>query len=65
MQRHLGHGIHAEKPNRVLHFDSCFNSKRKLGLTYILTLKDDLSSYVWLVLCHAADAEATKEDLIK
>ncbi len=63
--RPLGHGIHAEKPTRVFRFDFCFISKGRLAFVYILIVEDDLSSNVWLVLCHTADADATVYAVIK
>ena len=46
--RPLGYSIHASKPNEVLHFDFCYIGKGSGDLTYVLILKDDLSSYVRL-----------------
>lgn len=63
--RPLGHAIHADKSNAVIHFDYCYISDSKGGPVYILIIKDDLSSYVWLVPCGAADAEHTVDALLK
>jgi len=63
--RPLGHGIHADKPNEVLHFDFCYIGKGFDDCTYVLILKDDFSSFVWLFPCIAADAEATADALIE
>lgn len=40
--------VHAMKPNEVLHFDYLYMGASSKGLKYVLVLKDDLSSYVWL-----------------
>jgi len=57
--RPLGHAIHASKPNELLHFDYCYIGRSSSGPTYVLILKDDFSSYVWLKPCTAANAETT------
>jgi len=63
--RPLGSAIHASKPNQVLHFDYCYIGNSSSGDIYVLILKDDFSSYVWLKPCKAADAEATAVCLIE
>jgi len=63
--RPLGSGLHADKPNRILHFDYCYIGRSDSGEVYILILKDDLSSYVWLIPCKAADAETTVDCLLR
>jgi len=62
--RPLGSALHADKPNEVIHFDFCYIGKSTYGPKYVLILKDDLSSYVWLYACEAADAETTANSLI-
>jgi len=62
--RPLGHALHAEKPNTLLHFDFCYIGKSSDGYTYVLIMKDDLSSYVWLVPCKAADAEHVADCMV-
>lgn len=63
--RPLGHSLHAEKPNQILHFDFCYIGKSNTGEIYILILKDDLSSYVWLFPSATADAEQVADALIE
>ena len=63
--RPLGHALHAEKPNKLLHFDFCYMSKGEDGYTYVLVFKDDLSGYVWLTPCKETTAEVTAEILIR
>lgn len=63
--RPMGHTLHAEKPNRILHFDYCYIGMSSSGEVYILILKDDFSSYVWLLPCRATDAKSTVESLLK
>jgi len=65
LPRPLGSAIHASKPNQVLHLDFCYIGKSSSGQVYVLILKDDFSSYVWLKPCKAADAEATATSLIE
>ena len=64
LPRPFGHSIHASKPNEVLHFDFCFMGRSDSGAVYVLVLKDDLSSFVRLYACEAADAETVAESLI-
>ena len=46
--RPLGHAIHSDRPNEVVHMDF-FNMGQGLSnKKYLLILCDDLSSYVWL-----------------
>ena len=57
--RPFGHAVHATKPNEVLHYDFLFICKPKRGwshvLKYVLVIKDDLSHFLELVCCSAAD----------
>ena len=63
--RPLGHSMHADKPNKLLHFDYCHMSKGEDGYTYVLVFKDDLSGYVLLTTCKEATTEVTAETLIR
>lgn len=63
--RPLGHALHAVKPNMLLHFDYCYMSKGENGFEYVLIMKDDHSSYVWLTPTKETTAEVTAEVLIK
>ena len=62
--RPLGHGLHATKPNKLLHFDFCYMGKGDKGNIYTLVLKDDFSSYVWLIPSKEATAEIVADSLI-
>ena len=62
--RPLGHALHAVEPNKLLHFDFCYMSPGEKGNTYVLVLKDDHSSYVWLVPTSEATAETVATILI-
>jgi Integrase zinc binding domain len=42
--RPLGHAMHAERPNQILHFDFCYIGPATDDMTYVLILKDNLSS---------------------
>lgn len=63
ISRPVGHSIHADKPSRVIHFDYCYIGTSDVGETYVLIIKDDFSSYVWLVPSRA-DASTTADDII-
>lgn len=63
--RPLGHGLHASKPNKLLHFDFCFMTPGEEGLKYVLILKDDHSGYVWLQACSDTTAETAASTFLK
>ena len=62
--RPFGTALHADRPNEVLHMDYLYMGPGFDGKKYILILRDDLSTYVWLWATdactseHAADAIA-------
>jgi RNase H-like domain found in reverse transcriptase/Reverse transcriptase (RNA-dependent DNA polymerase)/Integrase zinc binding domain len=62
--RPWGEALHAEKPNEILHMDFLYMGNSELGYKYLLLLKDDLSGYLWLVPCEAANAAATVNALM-
>jgi hypothetical protein len=56
----------ATKSNEILHFDFLYIGLSRDGkYQYLLLLKDDLSGYLWLVPCRAADAAATVDALMR
>jgi hypothetical protein len=58
--------LHATKPNEILHFDFLYIGLSRDGKYQCLPLlKDDLSGYLWLVLCRTADAAATIDALMR
>lgn len=60
----MGHSLHADKPNHIIHFDYCYIGMSNRGFKYVLVIKDDFSSFTWLVPCESADAEATVDALV-
>ena len=66
--RPFGDVIHANKPNKVLHYDILFISKAKgechHHFQYILVLKDDFSGFIELINCETADHLAVAAALI-
>lgn len=46
--RPYGHGLHGDAPNEVVHMDYLYMGKSNSDLLYLLLIRDDLSSYVWL-----------------
>ena len=59
--RPLAATLHGERPNGVVHFDYLYMGPSTDGAQYVLLLKDDFSSYCWLVTCtHARADEAAK-----
>lgn len=50
--------LHATRPNESIHFDYVYMGAGLDKRKYILVIKDDLSSYVWLVPTIKADAES-------
>ena len=63
--RPLGHALHADHPNELLHFDFCHMSPAEDDLLYVLILKEDHSGYVWLVPTTKTTAETIADSLIK
>ena len=61
--RPLGSSLHGEVPNEVVHMDFLFMGASVEKDKYILILRDDFSSYVWLWPCVAANAEAAADAL--
>jgi hypothetical protein len=58
--------IHATYPNETLHFDFLYiGLSRDEKYQYILLLKYDLSSYLWLGPCRTADVTATVDALMR
>ena len=46
--RHLATALHGTRPNEVIHTDFLFIGEGINGQEYMLILRDDLSSYIWL-----------------
>lgn len=63
--RPFAHALHSDKPNELIHFDYLFMGKSDVNLTYVLIIKDDATSYIWLTACEAADSATTIEALLK
>jgi hypothetical protein len=63
--RPFGQALHASLPNEIIHFDFLYMGPSKAGYKYLLLIKDDLSGYLWLVPCLAADAATTIDALMK
>lgn len=61
--RPLGHGLHGESPNEVIHVDFLFMGASNSSVKYLLVIRDDLSSYVWLWPAAAAPSDAAAEAL--
>lgn len=62
--RPLSHTLHSDTPNEIIHFDYLFMESSHEGFTYLLILKDDTTSFVWLEPCVATNAETTKDILL-
>lgn len=57
--RPLASALHGSRPNEVVHIDYLYMGKEAFGnLKYILLIKDDLSSFVWLWPTHSATGDA-------
>jgi len=63
--RAMGHALHAEKPNELIHFDFLYMGPGDGDFSYILIIKDDASSFVWLEAVEAADAKTAASTLLK
>lgn len=63
VSRPLSHAFHGSRLNEVLHVDFSYMGAGTDGKKYILILRDDLSSYVWLWPTESATSEAAAEAL--
>ncbi len=63
--RTLGTALHGQHANDVLHCDFLFMRTGCDELHYVLILKDDLSSYVWLWAARAATCKVMEEAMTK
>lgn len=63
--RPLGHSMHADKPNKILHFDFCSIGPSDKGFKYVLILKDDFSSYVLFFPFEHPNSESAVEALME
>lgn len=63
--RPYGPAVHGSKPNDLLQFDYLEIAPSKTGSKYLLLLRDDFSSYSWLVPFASANANNTADALIE
>lgn len=56
--------MHASKPDEIIHFDYCYMGKSDGEENYVLIIKDDLTSYVWLKPVAVIDAYKTATILL-
>ncbi len=61
----MGHALHADKPNELIHFDFLFMEDYSVDTPCVLVLQDSASSFVWLEPCATADPETTATVLLK
>jgi Integrase zinc binding domain len=63
--RPRGDALHESKPNEVIHFKYLHMGPSANDAKYVLIVKDDYSSYVWLKQCKNAGADNTAAVLIE
>ena len=63
--RELAHAMHADRPNEIVHFDYLYMGAGSGGVKYVLILKDDFSSYVWLRPATTCDAHHATTALLE
>lgn len=63
--RPLGSALHGSKPNQVVHMDFLYVGDGFDGMKYMLVIRGDISSFVWLHLAAAAKAEVTAQAMYK
>ena len=61
----MGHSLYADAPNTILHLDYCYIGKSDKLLLYVIILKNDFSSFVWLFPSEDADAASTIDVLME
>lgn len=47
-----------------MHLDYCYNGERESEYSYVLIVKNDFSSYIWLYSCTHTDAEYAADALV-
>jgi hypothetical protein len=57
--------LHVTKPNEIIHFDYLYMIPSTDDDKYVLIVKDDYSSYLWLKQFKNADADSTVSVLIE
>ena len=55
--------LHATRPNETIHFDFLYMGPGFDGFKYILVVKDDLSSYQWLIPARCGDADTAAAEI--
>lgn len=61
--RPLGHAIHGEHANEVVHIDVLYMGQGVDGKKYVLIIRDDLSPYIWIWPTSDTTAESAAEAL--
>lgn len=61
--RPIAQTLHPEKPNEVVNFDFLYMGLGHDEHKYVLVIKDDLSSYVWLPPANSADESTAATEL--
>lgn len=61
--RPFGHGLHATKPNEELRLDFLFLGPSTSRMSYVIVMRDDLPSYIWLYPTHSATSEGAADAL--
>lgn len=46
--RPMASTLHADEPNELIHFDYFYIGKSRKGVSYVLIIKNDATSYTWL-----------------
>ena len=59
----LGHAMHGDAPNEVVHMDFLYMGRSSSGKAYTLLIRDYLSGYVWLWPTEEANAACAAEAL--
>ncbi len=63
--RPLSITVHTTKPNQILHFDYLYMGPGCNGYKYVLVLRDDLSSYIWLCPTIAAESSSAAAEIAR
>ena len=63
--RPLGHAIHADKPNQLIHFNFLYMYPGDDNMKYVFIIKDDHSSFVLLEATEDCDAQTATKTLLK
>ena len=62
--RPMGHVLHSDKPNGIIHFDYSYMDSGTDDLKYVFIIKDDATKYTWLTATESCDTAPAVQALL-